>query len=113
MTGSDELLAAAAEIADRWPGPAAQLRRLAAPVENPDPIRARRMVLQRIWRTHHSGMTKPAAARLIAAEWSAWSDDRGDDLPGDLGDDFAKLERAGIGRVSHRTIVDDLDASVD
>lgn len=113
MTGAYELLAAAEAVADRYPGAAAQLRRLAAPVENPDPYQFRRKVLRRIWRTHHFGMTRTAAARLIASEWRSWADNRDDDLPDTLGDAFARLERAGIGPVAYRTILDDLDVSLD
>ena len=51
MTSPEDCLAAAAEIEDRFPGPAAALRNLAAPIENPDRREFRRSVLRRIWRT--------------------------------------------------------------
>lgn len=116
LTGPDELLAAADALdalTESHAGAAAELRVLAALVVDPDPRKFQRYVLRRIKWTYYPGMTKTAAARLIASEWHAWANDRGDDLPDTIGNAFARLERAGIGPVAYRTILDDLDVSLD
>lgn len=116
LTGPDELLAAADALdalTEAHAGAAPELRMLAIQVMDPDPRQVRRMILRRIWRTHHRWITRTAAARLIAAEWRAWADNRNDDLPDTIGDPFSRLGRAGIGPVAYRTILDDLDESLD
>lgn len=111
-----EIEAAADFIADRWPAVAAQLRRLAAPIETPDPFKLRRMVLRRVWRQHYPGETRTAAARQMATAWHDWTArgcGAGAPLPGTLEAEFYRLDSVGIGPVSRRTIINDLDPSLD
>ena len=106
-----ELLSAAVAVARTHPRAAARLRAWAMPPERPDPKKLRRIVLQRLWRTHLRGLSRTAAARVLAALWAAWRP--GDEgLPGSAAEGFRRLYDVGIRPVSARTIVSDLDASI-
>jgi hypothetical protein len=92
------------KVASTHPRAAEVLRATAVRREKPDPVRLRRLVLQRLWRTHLSGLSQTSAARVLAAEWAEWRPGDGE-APGSIADGFDRLHRAGIRRRSIRTII--------
>lgn len=112
LTEEAELLSAAEAVARTHPRAARLLRAAATPVETPDPRHLRKTTLRRAWRLHLPGMSRSAAARELAARWAGLAPEQ-DPLPGTLDDLLARLDRSGVGRVSARTITDDLDPDLD
>jgi hypothetical protein len=108
-----ELVAAAAMVASTHARAAARLLAMAAPVERPDPLRLRRLVLRRLWRDHLLGLSRTSAARVLAAAWASWQPGDGGEAPGSMGDGFCRLHRVGIRPRSAWTLIKDLDPSLD
>lgn len=110
LTAAGELRAAADHIEAAFPRAAEVLRALALP--SPDPRSIRRVVLRQLWRRHFFGVARTTAARLLAAAWAEWEPHDEAELPGTLGEGFARLARLGVAPLQWRQIADDLDPTL-
>jgi hypothetical protein len=81
----------------------------------PDPIALRRRILRRIWREHYAHLDRTPAADRIAAAWSQLEGEGEQAFvpPEGVRALLDRLRRAKIARVEKRTIIADLDPSLD
>jgi hypothetical protein len=112
VSSADELLAAADRVAAEFPFAASTLRALAVPRQASDPRSLRRIILRQMWRRHYFGTARTAAARLLSAAWASWEPGEEPELPGTLGEGFARLARLGAAPLRWRQIADDLDPTL-
>lgn len=76
-----------------------------------DPRSFRRQLLLRAWRVGYAGMSRTAAARAIAADWSLYAGERGSRQPRDDGAEliFEELLARGSRPLAWRAIADLID----
>lgn len=105
-----EALAKWAEFCDRQS--AIWLRRAVAELLPEDARAQRKAVLRRYARMAYAGRTRTAQARLIAIDWASFRPD--DDAPaGSAKEQLLLLVHGGYKPLGYRTILDDLDPTLD